>query len=97
MTLIGPHRKFVPEAHVYSYERYGTLEGSGHRDRHLFRKNRNTRRWKKRQAAYLRQFIKADVGIDPTKPVVWTRSFYTYTPNGDPYKAFGEQSEPDHR
>lgn len=75
MTIIGPRRKYVPEADVYTHGRYN-LEPHGHRNRKVWRKNRRTRRWLKRVAYRYRGWP----AIDPTAPVTWSASQYTYTP-----------------
>lgn len=77
MPLIGPRRKYVTETEVYVFGRYN-LEASGHR-RRLWRKNRAQRRWLKREARNRRRY-RGCTGIDPTKPVEWSRTFATYEP-----------------
>lgn len=77
MVVVGPHRKFVPESHVYTFGRYN-LASNGHR-RKLWRKNRAQRRWLKREARERRRW--RGCVIDQTAPVTWTVRQYTYEPS----------------
>ncbi len=75
--------------------------------RPIVRKNRAAKRPGHSLAAYINHFCaweakkghratkrkakRGEIGIDPTKPVMWTRSFYTYTPGPEqmPYVDVG--------